>query len=208
VHLSKRESLSDEQGPGLCCLYTILDIFRCMVVGWTIALRESALIAEDVIRDAVVREGIARDRLTLHADRGGPMIAGGVAELLSSLGVTKSHRRPRVSNDYSFVESHFKTLKFQPDYPDRFASTNAAYEWCKAFFDWYNNVRYHSGIGYFRPPNVHANQHGEILVRRRAVLDEAQAAHPERFRRGGTTEANWEQHAEHSNFITKPATAG
>jgi putative transposase len=164
-------------------LYTILDIFSRKVVGWTIALRESALIAEDVIRDAVVREGIARDRLTLHADRGGPMIAGGVAELLSSLGVTKSHSRPRVSNDNPFVESHFKTLKFRPDYPDRFASANAAYDWCKAFFDWYNNVHYHSGIGYLRPADLHANQHGEILKKRRAVLDEAQAAHPERFRR-------------------------
>ena len=90
------------RGPAkgvLYYLYTILDIFSRKVVGWTIALRESALIAEDLIRDAIVREGIERDQLTLHADRGGPMIAGGVAELLVGLGVTKSHSRPRVSND-------------------------------------------------------------------------------------------------------------
>jgi len=129
-----------------------------------------------------VREGIARDRLTLHADWGGPVIAGGVAELLSSLGVTKSHRRPRVSKAHPFVESHFKTMKFRPDYPDRFVSANAAYEWYKAFFDWYNNVHCHSGIGFLRPADLHANQHGEILERRRAVLDKAQAAHTERFR--------------------------
>ena len=174
------------RGPAkgvLYYLYTILDIYSRKVVGWTIALRESALIAEDVIRDAVIREGIERDQLTLHADRGGPMIAGGVAELLVGLGVTKSHSRPRVSNDNPYVESSFKTLKYRPDYPDRFASANTAHEWCHAFFDWYNNVHYHSGIGYLRPADLHANRHPEILRKRREVLDDARAAHPERFKK-------------------------
>jgi putative transposase len=163
-------------------LYTILDIFSRKVVGWTIALRESALIAEDVIRDAIIREGIERDQLTLHADRGGPMIAGGVAELLVGLGVTKSHSRPRVSNDNPYSEAQFKTMKYRPDYPDRFESAHAAHEWCKTFFDWYNNVHYHSGIGYLRPADLHADRHPEILEKRRTVLDQARAAHPERFR--------------------------
>jgi putative transposase len=167
-------------------LYTILDIFSRKVVGWTIALRESALIAEDVIRDAIVREGIDRDQLTLHADRGGPMIAGGVAELLVGLGVTKSHSRPRVSNDNPYSEAQFKTMKYRPDYPDRFESAHAAYEWCKAFFGWYNNVHYHSGIGYLRPADLHADRHPEILEQRRAVLDQARATHPERFRKRPT----------------------
>jgi putative transposase len=174
------------RGPAkgvLYYLYTILDIFSRKVVGWTIALRESALIAEDVIRDATQREGIERDQLTLHADRGGPMIAGGVAELLVGLGVTKSHSRPRVSNDNPYVESSFKTLKYRPDYPDRFESAHAAHEWCKTFFDWYNNVHYHSGIGYLRPADLHANRHPDILQQRRDVLDQARAAHPERFRK-------------------------
>ena len=164
-------------------LYTILDIFSRKVVGWTIALRESALIAEDVIRDAIIREGIDRDQLTLHADRGGPMIAGGVAELLIGLGVTKSHSRPRVSNDNPYSEAQFKTMKYRPDYPDRFESVHAAIEWCQAFFDWYNTVHYHSGIGYLRPADLHDGRHPEILQQRRAVLDQARAAHPERFRR-------------------------
>jgi len=173
------------RGPSkgvLYYLYTILDIFSRKVVGWTIALRESALIAEDVIRDAIIREGIDRDQLTLHADRGGPMIAGGVAELLVGLGVTKSHSRPRVSNDNPYSEAQFKTMKYRPDYPDRFESTHAAHEWCATFFDWYNHVHYHSGIGYLRPADLHADRHAAILERRRAVLDQARKAHPERFR--------------------------
>ncbi len=172
------------RGPAtgvLYYLYTILDIFSRKVVGWTIALRESALIAQDVIGDAVIREGVERDQLTLHADRGGPMIAGGVAELLVGLGVTKSHSRPRVSNDNPYVESSFKTLKYRADYPDRFASAHAAHEWCSAFFEWYNTVHYHSGIGYLRPADLHADRHAEILRKRRVVLDQAREQHPERF---------------------------
>jgi len=177
--------ISKLRGPSkgvLYYLYSILDIFSRKVVGWTIALRESALIAEDLIRDAITREGIEREQLTLHADRGGPMIAGGVAELLASLGVTKSHSRPRVSNDNPYVESSFKTIKYRHDYPDRFASAHAAHEWCSDFFEWYNTVHYHSGIGYLRPADLHAGRHAEILEQRRATLDHARERHPQRFR--------------------------
>jgi putative transposase len=172
------------RGPNkgvLYYLYTILDIFSRKVVGWNIALREGATIAEDLIRDAVIREGIEHHQLTLHADRGGPMIAGGVAELLLGLGVTKSHSRPRVSNDNPYSEAQFKTLKYRPDYPDRFESPHAAYEWCKSFFAWYNTVHYHSGIGYLRPADLHADRHPEILQKRRVVLDHARMMHPARF---------------------------
>jgi putative transposase len=172
------------RGPAtgvLYYLYTILDIFSRKVVGWTIALRESAHIAEDVIRDAIEREGIIRDQLTLHADRGGPMIALGVAELLVNLGIRKSHSRPRVSNDNPYSESQFKTLKYRPDYPERFESAHAAHEWCSAFFQWYNTVHYHSSIGYLRPADLHASRHPEILQQRRDVLDQAREQHPERF---------------------------
>ena len=119
--------------------------------------------------------------LTIHADRGGPMIAGTVAELLNDLGVTKSHSRPRVSNDNPFIEAHFKTLKYRPDYPDRFASISDARAWCRRFFRWYNEVHYHSGIGYLRPADLHAGNHTAIVDHRQAALDAAQAAHPERF---------------------------
>lgn len=162
-------------------LYTILDIFSRKVVGWTIAERESEQIARRLITETCRKEGVDRDRLTIHADRGGPMIAGTVAELLNDLGVTKSHSRPRVSNDNPFIEAHFKTLKYRPDYPERFASIAAARAWCRQFFRWYNEVHYHSGIGYLRPADLHAGNHTAIVAHRQAALDAAYAAHPQRF---------------------------
>jgi putative transposase len=173
------------RGPAkgvLYYLYTILDIFSRKVVGWTIALSESAAIAEELIARTITREGITKNQLTLHADRGGPMIAGGVSELLSSLGVHKSHSRPRVSNDNPYVESSFKTLKFRPDYPERFDDINHARAWCRTFFSWYNHTHYHSGIAYLRPADVHAGRHPDILQQRQHTLDQARAKHPERFR--------------------------
>ena len=107
-------------------LYTIIDIYSRKIVGWTIAERESEKIARRLIRETCRRYGIDRNTLTIHSDRGSPMIAGTVGELLNELGVAKSHSRPRVSNDNPFIESHFKTLKYRPDYPGRFNTINAA----------------------------------------------------------------------------------
>jgi len=162
-------------------LYTILDIFSRKVVGWTIHEAESETHARRLIREACRRHGVDRDQLVIHADRGSPMIAGTVAELLNELGVTKSHSRPRVSNDNPFIESHFKTLKYRPDYPARFDSITHARTWCRSFFRWYNEVHYHSGIGYLRPADLHAGNHTAIVEHRQAALDAAAAAHPERF---------------------------
>ena len=163
-------------------LYTILDIFSRKVVAWTIAERESASVAHHLIQCAVEREGVERDQLTLHADRGGPMIAGDITELLTGLGVSKSHSRPRVSNDNPYSEAQFKTLKYRPDYPARFESIDAAQAWCRDFFTWYNHTHYHSGIAYLRPADLHAGRHPEIIEQRQATLDQARARHPERFR--------------------------
>jgi len=164
-------------------LYTILDIFSRKVVGWTLTERESARTAEQLIRRTLEREGIPRDQLTLHADRGGPMIAGDLAELLMGLGVRKSHSRPRVSNDNPYSESQFKTLKYRPDYPQRFESLTAARAWCRSFFNWYNTTHYHSGVAYLRPADLHEGRHPEILQRRQVTLDQAYEANPRRFRR-------------------------
>jgi len=164
-------------------LYTILDIFSRKVVGWTLSERESASIAQHLIRSTLEREGITQDQLTLHADRGGPMIAGDLTELLSGLGVRKSHSRPRVSNDNPYSEAQFKTLKYRPDYPPRFESFTAARAWCQSFFSWYNTTHYHSGIAYLRPTDLHAGRHPEILQRRQETLDQAYAKTPRRFRR-------------------------
>ncbi|MCC7078196.1 MAG: IS3 family transposase [Acidimicrobiia bacterium] len=162
-------------------LYTIIDIYSRCVVGWSIHETESEKHARRLIRETCRKHGVDRDQLVIHADRGGPMIAGTVAELLNELGVSKSHSRPRVSNDNPFIESHFKTLKYRPDYPTRFDSITHARTWCRKFFTWYNEVHYHSGIGYLRPADLHAGNQTAIVQRRQATLDAAAAAHPERF---------------------------
>ena len=162
-------------------LYTIIDIYSRKVVGWSIHESESEAHARRLITEACRRHGVARDQLVIHADRGSPMIAGTVAELLNELGVAKSHSRPRVSNDNPFIESHFKTLKYRPDYPTRFDSIRAARTWCRKFVHWYNEVHYHSGIGYLRPADLHDGNHTIIVEHRQATLDAAAAAHPERF---------------------------
>ena len=167
-------------------LYTILDIFSRKVVGWTIHAVESETHARRLIREACRREGVDRDQLVIHADRGSPMTAGSVAELLNELGVAKSHSRPRVSNDNPFIEAHFKTLKYRPDYPARFDSLTAARSWCRAFVRWYNEVHYHSAIGYLRPSDLHAGNQTVIVAHRQATLDAAAVAHPERFTRRPT----------------------
>jgi putative transposase len=162
-------------------LYTIIDIFSRKVVGWTIHEVESEKHARRLISEACRRESVDRDQLVIHADRGSPMIAGTVAELLNELGVAKSHSRPRVSNDNPFIEAHFKTLKYRPDYPARFDSITAARAWCRTFVYWYNQVHYHSGIGYLRPADLHNGNHIIIVEHRQITLDTAAAAHPERF---------------------------
>jgi putative transposase len=103
-------------------LYVILDIFSRYAVGWMVATRESAALAEVLIRQTCAKQGIGRDQLTIHADRGSSMTSKPVAFLLADLGVTQSHSRPHISDDNPFSESQFKTLKYRPDFPDRFDS--------------------------------------------------------------------------------------
>lgn len=170
-------------------LYTIIDIYSRKVVGWTVAERESETHARRLIREACARHGVNRDQLVIHADRGSPMIAGTVAELLNELGVNRSHSRPRVSNDNPFIESHFKTLKYRPDYPDRFESISHARAWCRRFVHWYNEIHYHSAIGYLRPADLHHGRHAAIVEHRQVTLDAAAAAHPERFTKRPTPPA-------------------
>jgi putative transposase len=164
-------------------LYTVMDIFSREVVGWTVAACESEGVARELISKSCERQSIDPQQLTLHADRGAPMMVLSMAELLLDLGVHKSHSRPRVSNDNPYSEAQFKTLKYHPDYPQRFSSIQDARSWCRAFFDWYSHTHYHSSIGYLRPADFHARRHREILQHRQEILDTAYAAHPERFHR-------------------------
>ncbi len=136
-------------------LYVILDIYSRYVVGWMIASRESAPLAEVLIRQSVAKQGIGRDQLTIHADRGSSMTSKPVAFLLADLGVTQSHSRPHVSDDNPFSEAQFKTLKYRPDFPDRFASIETARRHCQDFFTWYNDEHRHTGLGLHTATDVH-----------------------------------------------------
>jgi putative transposase len=165
-------------------LYTILDVFSRYVPGWLIAKCESAGLAKQLIAETCAKQGITPDRLTLHADRGGAMRSKTVALLLADLGVTKTHSRPYVSNDNPYSEAQFKTMKYRPDYPDRFGSIQDARAWARLFFHWYDHEHHHSGLALLTPATVHYGQAQAVIDRRQQVLQAAYAAHPERFVRG------------------------
>jgi putative transposase len=162
----------------------MLDIFSRYVVGWLLADRESSQLAEALMAESCLKQDIQPNQLTIHADRGSPMIAKPVALLLADLGVTQSHSRPHVSNDNPFSEAQFKTLKYRPDYPQRFGSQFVARDWARDFFPWYNTEHRHSGIGYFTPAAVHYGTASQIFADRQRTLQLAYAAHPERFVKG------------------------
>jgi putative transposase len=162
-------------------LYVILDIYSRYVVGWMLASCENADLAKRLIRETIEKENINADELTIHSDRGPAMKSHTVAQLLATLGVTKSHSRPHVSNDNPFSESQFKTLKYRPEFPDRFGSQEDGRRFCQRFFRWYNHEHYHSGIGLLTPFIVHYGLAEAVLVKRQQTLDTAYTAHPERF---------------------------
>lgn len=164
-------------------LYVILDIFSRLVVGWLLADREDSALAKSLIDESWRKQGLAPDHpLVLHADRGASMTSLPVANLLAQLGMTKSHSRPSVSNDNPFSEAQFKTLKYQPDFPDRFGSFEHAHLFCQDFFPWYNQFHHHSGIAMLTPQQMHYGMAQQIIDQRNAVLQEAFRKHPARFR--------------------------
>jgi putative transposase len=162
-------------------LYVILDIFSRYVVGWMVAGRETAALAEVLIRQTVAKQGIRRDQLTIHADRGSSMTSKPVAFLLADLGITQSHSRPHVSDDNPFSEAQFKTLKYRPEFPERFTSIEAARLHCQDFFAWYNDEHRHTSLGLHTAADVHYGTADAVRDKRAGVLDAAYAANPERF---------------------------
>ncbi len=165
-------------------LYVVLDVFSRYVVGWMVAHRESATLAQKLLATTCERQGVAPGQLTIHADRGTSMTSKPVALLMTDLGVTKTHSRPHVSNDNPFSEAHFKTLKYRPDFPQRFGCLQDARGFCGDFFAWYNQEHHHTGLGLLTPHDVHHGLATERIAARAAVLAAAYAAHPERFPRG------------------------
>jgi putative transposase len=162
-------------------LYSIIDIYSRYVPGWMLARAERASLAEALMAETIEKQDIRAGELTIHSDRGSPMMAQPVAHLLADLGVTKSHSRPHVSNDNPYSESHFRTLKYRPDFPKTFGSFEDAHAHCARFFDWYNDDHRHSGIGFHTPADVHYGRAELVREQRGQVLHTAHAAHPERF---------------------------
>lgn len=162
-------------------LYVILDIYSRYVPGWLLAPRESAELAERLLGETIRKQHVAAHQLTIHADRGTSMASKPVALLLADLGVLKSHSRPHCSNDNPYSEAQFKTLKYRPEFPDRFGSIEDARAFCQRFFRWYNHAHHHSGLGFHTPADVHFGRAPQIQLARARVLDAAYAAHPERF---------------------------
>jgi putative transposase len=172
-------------------LYVMLDVFSRYVVAWLLAERESAALAQELVAAAYTTqqhpEGTRPGQLTIHADRGAPMMAKSMAMLMSDLGVNESHSRPHVSDDNPYSEAQFRTVKYRADYPDRFGSLSDARSWCEEFFPWYNNEHHHSALHLLTPADVHYGQAAEKLAQRQAVLQRAYVAHPERFVNGPPT---------------------
>jgi putative transposase len=162
-------------------LYVILDVYSRYVVGWMVAHREQAELAERLIAETIAKQAVPPGQLTLHADRGSSMTSKPVAFLLADLGVTKTHSRPHVSNDNPYSESQFKTLKYRPGFPACFTSMEEARAFCQDFFRWYNAEHRHSGIGLLAPEVVHYGQAQAAYDARAQVLATAYDAHPERF---------------------------
>lgn len=170
------------RGPVKGCwfhAYVVIDIFSRYIVGWRIETVEDGHLAQDLVQDIVTEQGTAPG--WLHADGGAAMTSKPLASLLVDLDITRSHSRPRQSNDNPFSEAAFKTLKYSPDYPARFDSIGHARAWMEAFVTYYNHEHRHSGIGYYTPASVHYGTAGLVQTQRQATLDAAYAAHPERF---------------------------
>lgn len=163
------------------CLYTIMDLFSRYIVGWFIDDRENANLAAAFVQETAIRHGIAPGTLTLHSDRGSPMTGQSMTDMLATLQIGRSLSRPRISNDNPHVESLFKTVKYQPDYPGRFESKEHARSWCSETIHWYNEVHFHEGLNLYTPKSVFDGTFSELAITRQRAMDAAYQAHPERF---------------------------
>ena len=162
-------------------LYTIIDVFSRYGVGWMIANREAAELAEALIAETCIKQGIAQDQLTMHSDRGSSMRSKTVAQLYISLGIAKSHSRPRTPTDNPYSEAQFKTMKYRPDYPEEFNGIEDARRWARAFFQWYHHEHHHVGLALMTPAAVHYGQAEAVWQQRQAIVMAAYTDHPERF---------------------------
>jgi transposase InsO family protein len=162
-------------------LYVLIDIYSRYNPGWIVSTVEESQLAADFLADAITRNGSAPH--TVHADRGTSMTSKPVSALLADLGVTRTHSRPRVSNDNPYSESQYRTLKYLPDFPDHFESMTHANQFLADFFYQYNYVHRHSGIGWHTPSSVHFGTSDAVDDARQQTLTTAYHANPARFGR-------------------------
>jgi putative transposase len=185
-------------------LYVVIDVYSRYVVGWLLAESESAAHAERLLAESIEREGVVRQQLVIHSDRGAPMKSRTVAEMLADLGVNRSLSRPKTSNDNPISEAQFRTVKYHPDFPKRFGVIEDARGFCRPFFRWYNEEHHHTGIALLTPATVHHGHTEAVLAVRQATLLKAYEAHPERFINGPPVVARPPAEV----WINPPATAG
>ena len=165
-------------------LYAVMDLYSRFIVAWQVAHAQNGDLAERLFVDACTTYDIAPMSLCVHSDRGAPMTSYRLTQMFEQLGVAPSYSRPRVSDDNPHIESQFKTLKYQPDFPSHFQSFAAAATWCEEYYRWYNYEHHHAGIAYFTPANVFFGEVPTVSAVRQAALDTAYEAHPERFVQG------------------------
>jgi transposase InsO family protein len=163
--------------------YVIIDLFSRYVVGWMVAAKERKHLAAQLFADTIARHGI-EPGLVVHSDRGAAMKSDTLAQLLATLGVDQSFSRPRVSDDNPFSEAQFKTLKYQPDYPERFTGVLHARGWLEPFFRWHNDDHHHSSLALFTPAQVFLGRVAVVHAVRQEALDAAYVLHPQRFPNG------------------------
>lgn len=187
--------------------YVIIDLFSRFVVGWLLATKECKHLAAALFSETIARHGV-EPGLIVHADRGSAMKSDTVAQLLAELGASRSFSRPRVSDDNAFSEAHFKTMKYQPDYPGRFTGVQHGRGWLQEFFGWHNDEHHHAGLALFTPADVFYGRVEEVAEVRQRALDAAYAAHPERFPRGAPIVRRPPAKVQINPVSPKPATEG
>jgi len=166
-------------------LYVLLDEYSRKVVAFRISWHLAYQEGMELMDEGFEKEGLTREEieiLSLFNDRGAQMKAKRFVQFLIDHGISQKFARPRTPNDNPFVESLFSTTKCAPEYPGEFQDDIAAYTYFTAFFDHYNNVRFHSKIGYVTPAQRHTGEDKAILALRARRLARARCERMDRNR--------------------------
>ena len=161
--------------------YVIIDIWDRSIVKWAIHDREDDALAYELFQKAL-RDNHYPD-VFVHSDNGNPMKGMTLLALFYDLGICNSYSRPRVSNDNPFIESWFKTLKYDVSYPGKFSNMESAREWFSLFVHGYNTRHSHSGMHFITPEQMRNGQFKIISEKRNQVMKAACKRNPHRWSR-------------------------